>query len=59
MLMLQFAATPNYKNQSLGNLNFELNEDVFLDHDKLSYKYAKPYGFRKTYKLLDNFINHS
>ena len=59
MLMLQFAAIPNSKNQSLNDLYVHLNDEVFGDHDKLSYKYAKPYGFRATYKLLNNFINYS
>ncbi len=57
MLMLQFSAIPNEKNAilELDKLNINMNEEIFADHDKLSYKYAKPYGFYKTFKLYKKF----
>ena len=57
VLMLQFSVTPFEENEkfNLDKFNFEITKDLLGESDKLSYHYAKPYGFIKTFKLYRKF----
>lgn len=57
MLMLQFSAIPFEKGEinDLNKIDFSIQDDMLGDHDELSYKYCKPYGFYKTYQLYQKF----
>ena len=54
--MIQLCVIPNYNKQDLNKININLIDNAFGHYDKLSYKYTKPYGFKKTYKLFKDFL---
>ena len=56
MLYLIFCAYPN-KDEDIFSYDNEKNSTIWETNSKEVKKLSKPYGYRKLFKLYNNFIN--